>query len=290
MFWFDIKTDWLHGKNGNDWSVRIHFLRCLWQPCTHLVKPFLAPKMFSGLFCQMLRWHPVYAHLHFAALFHPFFYLFIPTVDFVMSVKVIISVGSPVRPFPKTRRTSLEPASQNTPCLLKAHSSVSSDVLALHLPILHLTFTVFVVKSITDEYMCTFCVYIFEWSVFSSSHKLRTVSGTWLIGAAVKLSANCQKVTKVIEAEAWIWFWYKICSLARSFETGQYIFPKDSMKSAPLQNVRKLHGDQVRRSLQVFEPKPWVVFNGWANPVCPQMACIPGSKVTIVAFVWMRQN
>ena len=144
----NIKTDWLYGKNGDYWSVRVHFLRCLWQPCTHLVKPFLAPKMFSGLFCQMLRWHPVYAHLHFAALFHPFFYLFIPTVDFVMSVKVIISVGSPVRPFPKTRRTSFESASQNTPCLLKAHSSVNSDVLATFADSTFYIYRVFVISKI----------------------------------------------------------------------------------------------------------------------------------------------
>ena len=235
---------------------------------------------------------------YFTALFHLFFYLFISTVDFVMSVKVIISVGSPVRPFPKTRRTSFQAASQNTPvCSRPIHlSTLMCSRYICRFYILHLQSFCHLQNIkyywwVNLHILCVQCtLYIFEWSVFSSSHKLHTMSGTWLIGAAVKLSANCQKVTKVIEAEAWIWFWYKICSLARSFETGQYIFPKDSMKSAPLQNVRKFHRDQVGRSLQVFEPKPWVVFNGWANPVCPQMACIPGSKVTMVAFVWMRQN
>ena len=46
------------------------------------------------------------------------------SVDLVMSVKVIISVGRSARPFPKTRWATFPKHS----CLLKAHSSVIRDV------------------------------------------------------------------------------------------------------------------------------------------------------------------
>ena len=118
------------------------------------------------------------------------------------------------------------------------------------------------------------------------------MSGTWLIGAAVKLSANCEKVTKFIEVEAWIRFWYKIflwqdpltwiqrCSL---------YLPKDFRKSALIcffqcileynlyqilwsQPPWKMQGSfmetNVRRSPEVFETNPWVGGLQWLSFLC----------------------
>ena len=119
---------------------------------------------------------------------------------------------------------------------------------------------------------------------FFLAQKSYTMSGTWLIGAAVKLSANCEKVTKFIELEPWIRFWYKIFLWQDPLTWIQRCsvhLPKDFRKSAlicffqcileynlyqilwsqpPWKMQRSFTEINVRRSLQVFETKPWV---GW---------------------------
>ena len=85
----------------------------------------LACSGYISEFC--LKWQEGALSVDNCTSLRPCFIRFsISTVDFVRSVKVIISVGIPICPFPKTRRASFP----KHLCLLKAHSSVSCDVSA----------------------------------------------------------------------------------------------------------------------------------------------------------------
>ena len=111
MFWLDIKD---RGRPGSGGLIRVHFLRYPWGLAC--VLPFSSQRC---LFCQVMRWHTCPYN------FHPLFHL--SQLLILWCLPRWSNVWeSPSRRFPK----HIGQASQNTPCLLKAHSSVSSDVFA----------------------------------------------------------------------------------------------------------------------------------------------------------------